>query len=76
MNLAAYTTLAQIGVADWVDQATTLPLVGDFSTGEVPLRLNEQLFVVISGGTSGQQYVAGGVIQNFQESAAKQNWDL
>jgi hypothetical protein len=41
-----------------VDQATALPIVGGYSTGQVILQFPEKLSVVIVGGTAGQQYTA------------------
>lgn len=66
--------LGNLGVFDYVDTASTLPLIGDFGAGEVPIQSPEALWVVFSGGTSGQQYAVSGVIQQFQLSASRQDW--
>lgn len=67
-----YTTLAQCGMQDWYDQATTLPLVGTYGDGECELRVNEKLYLVVSGGTSGQDVHCVGTVKQLQESAARQ----
>jgi hypothetical protein len=70
-------SLASIGVADWRDQAATLPNVAFYSRGALPLRMNEEIIVVITGATNGQQYVAGVQFEDFEESGLnKPAWDL
>lgn len=69
-NLDNTPTLAEIGLADWQDQATALPLVGPYGDGELVLRAPEKLFVVVSGGTATQQIVCTGTIKQLQESTA------
>jgi hypothetical protein len=75
-NLLSQPSLAAIGLADWRDQAATLPDVSFYGEGELPLRLNEELFVVITGGTNGQQYVAAAQFVDYEESAAQEGWSL
>ncbi len=78
MDLRAYSSnaapLAQVGLQDWRDQAVTLPAVAPYSHGGLPLRLNENLFVIFSNGTSGQQYVAAAQIIEYEEAAGDQDW--
>ncbi|MGH7484541.1 MAG: hypothetical protein ACREMY_02910, partial [bacterium] len=69
-------TLAQLGLSDWRDQAATLPNVAFYSRGALPLRLNENLAIVITGGTAAQQYVAAAQIEEYQEAATPQAWDI
>lgn len=69
-------TLAAIGLGDLRDRASSFPAVAFYGRGELPLRLNEELFIIISGGTSGQQYVAGLQFEDFQEAATHRAWDL
>lgn len=76
MDLRAFTDLASIGAAPWVDSASQLPLVGDFSPGELPVQETEKLWVVIYGGTSGQQYTAQGVVDDIQLSAVTADWSV
>lgn len=52
-QIAAVRDLTQI-----VDQATALPIVGGYSTGQIILQHPEKLQVVIVSGTAGQQYAA------------------
>lgn len=66
----------EVGLQDWRDQAVSLPLIGAYSRGELPLRLNEHLFVVISNGTVAQNYVATVQYEDFEESYGKQTWDM
>lgn len=69
-------SLAAIGLADWRDQSIALPNVSFYGTGEMPLRLNEELFVVVTGGTNGQQYVAAVQFEDYEEAARKQDWSM
>lgn len=70
------TTIANMGLADWRDHAATLPDVSFYGRGELPLRLNEELLVIVSGGTSGQQYVAAAQVEDYEEAADIQTWSL
>lgn len=76
MDYRQFTTLAAMGTQDWLDQATTLPLVGTYSPGEIPLQHMEQLFVVVSGGTGSQELHMSGIIEDFQTGAYKMDWAL
>jgi hypothetical protein len=70
-----FTTLAQCGTQDWLDQFASLPLANDYSSGELPVQFQEKLFVVISGGTTDQVYHVSGVIEAWQEAAYRTAWD-
>lgn len=61
-------TSAVPGLADWRDQAQTLPLRGEYSDRSLTLRLNEELFVVFSSATVGQQYVAACTYVDYTEA--------
>jgi hypothetical protein len=52
--------LSQINLADVVDQASTLPDVAFYSSGQFVLRAPEKLVIVIIGPTASTPYVAGG----------------
>lgn len=69
-------TLAGVGLSDWRDQAATLPSVAFYGRGELPLRFNERLSIVLSNATNGQQYVAAVQFEQIEEAASKQTWDL
>jgi len=70
------TTLAQIGIADWEDQAAALPFINHYGDDEFVMRHNEELYVVLSGCTAGQQYVVRGRAVDYEEAANKQAWSL
>lgn len=76
LNLQALTSIAAIGLADWRDTALTLPDISFYGRGEIPLRLNEELFVVITGATNGQQYVAAVQFEDYEEGATQQEWGM
>lgn len=75
-DLSRVNSLAQIGLADWADQATALPLVGSYGRGELTLRHNEKLWLFLSNGTPAQDYVAAASVENFQEASVLQGWGL
>jgi hypothetical protein len=75
-DLRNIASLSQIGLADWRDQAITLPQVAPYSRGGISLRLNEELFIIISNGTATQQYVAAAQIEDFQEGIVPESWDV
>lgn len=68
-DIRTASSLGQIGLAQWVDQMTTLPNILSYSRGAQTLRFNEELFVVISNGTNALQYVASCRVEDFQEAA-------
>lgn len=74
-NLAAQPSLAAVGSSDWRDVSLTIPNIAFYGRGELPLRLNEELFVVISSGTSGQGYVAAAQFEDFEEGSTRESWD-
>lgn len=61
-------TLAQIGMQDWQDQATSLPLIANYGDGELVVKGGERLLLVITNGTAGQQYVVNGKAKDIQEA--------
>jgi hypothetical protein len=61
---------------DWVDHAGVLPLFGVYSRGECTLRFNEEFQIVFTGATAGQQYVAAGLIEQFQEGIREQGFEM
>lgn len=74
-NFVGQPSLAAIGSSDWRDVSLTIPNVAFYGRGELPLRLNEHLYVVISGGTSGQGYVAAVQFEDFEEGSIRESWD-
>jgi hypothetical protein len=73
---AGVLTLASFGLGDWRDQTLGLPNVAFYGRGELPLRLNEEIVVVVSNGTNAQQYVATVQFEDYAEAASRQAWDL
>lgn len=75
-DLTGQASLAAIGLGDERDFSSALPNNAFYGRGEIPLRMNEELFVVISGSTSGQQYVAALSFEDFEEGATAQDWSM
>lgn len=71
-----YTALAQIGMADWRDQTATIPSVAFYGRGEITMRVSENLYIVVSGATNGQQIQAALTIEEYEEAAFKQEYGL
>lgn len=65
-SMATAASFAGVDQSAWEDQATTLPLVGTYGRGELIVKGNEHLFVVISSGTPGQ---IAYVVTRFEEIA-------
>lgn len=63
-------------LADWRDQATSLPQVSGYTSRTIVVGPNESLWVVISSGTASQQYVCNAGVMETMESAATQSYDL
>lgn len=68
--------LAAFGLADWRDQSAALPNVAFYGEGELPLRFNEELYVVFSNATPAQLVTAAAQVLDFQEGPLEQTWDL
>lgn len=56
-------------LSDLVDQATALPIVGGYSSGQIILQESERLRVVIVGGTAAQQYTAVAFWRQYRTTA-------
>jgi hypothetical protein len=70
------TASESVGLQDWRDQSLTLPNIAFYSRGALTCRLNENLWIAIDGGTPGQ-IISGGIqVEQFQESATTQTWDM
>lgn len=67
---------AAVGLAAVLDEAASLPLPAGYGTGQIVVRNPEKLYVIIQGGTAGQQYVAGYSIVEFQEGIRQQTTEL
>lgn len=66
-----FSSLAAIGgLGDWQDQTATIPNIAFYGRGEMTLRLNEQLFIVVSGATPGQQITGNFSIEDYEEGSA------
>lgn len=66
-DLSAVTNLGQVGLADWADQATSLPLIAPYTRGELSLQGKERLWLIFSGATAGQEYVGNAIVEDYQE---------
>lgn len=75
-DLRLQSSIANIGLADWRDQANTLPLVSFYGNGELPLRLNEELYVAISNGTPSQAVTVAAQIEDVEEGEITLTWGL
>lgn len=78
-DLSRIPSLAAIGLGDWRDWADMTPGVAQiafYGRGEMCLRCSEKVFVVISNGTNGQQYVATVAYEDYEEGASKQEWGM
>lgn len=69
-------SLAGLGLGDWRDESIALPNVAFYGRGEMPLGINEQLYVVVTGGTAAQQYVAAATAEDFELAPSKQDWSV
>ena len=68
------TALNQFAMTDWRDQTASLPNIATYSRGGLNMRLNEELYVVFSSATVGQQYVAMCQFEDYEEAAIRQDW--
>lgn len=75
-DLRIQPALTSIGLGDWRDHYAAMPTVVQYGSGAFPLRFNEEVFVVISGGTNGQQYVASVGFIDYREAAIEEGWAL
>jgi hypothetical protein len=70
------TGLAGLGLGDWRDHEAALPSLSFYGSGELALRFNEEIYVVITGGTVGQQYVAALGAIDYREAAIEEGWSI
>lgn len=54
-------------VADWVDQSTALPNVAFYDSWQAQMRNPDNLYIVVTGGTAGQQYTANAFFEIYRE---------
>jgi hypothetical protein len=66
------TTAQSVGLAQVRDEADTLPLPAFYSRGQFALKAPEHLFVIVTGGDAGKQYVVNAVVEEFQEAVRPQ----
>lgn len=79
MDLRNQGSLAAVGMGDWRDWADFAPGVAQvafYGRGEMPLRLNEKVFAVVTGGTNAQQYAVAIQYEDFEEAAIKEDWSV
>ncbi len=74
MNVLGSGGLTALGLGDWRDRFLTLPLSKFYGSGEMGLRFNEEIGIVVTGATNGQQYVAAVSFQDFEEGVRGQDW--
>jgi hypothetical protein len=75
-DLRAQPSLAAMGLGDWRDHFAAMPTITQYGSGNMPLRFNEEIFVVVTGGTVGQQYVAAVSFIDFREGPTPQDWSI
>lgn len=76
-GLSSQPGLSSLGLSDWRDHYASLPVVSAFyGRGVMPLRLNEELFVVLTGATVGQVYVAAAQYEDYEEGAVGESWSV
>lgn len=61
-------------VIDWRDTASALPLIAFYGRGEMHVSPGSHLWVVFSGGTSGQQYNAAASVEVVTAGALQEAW--
>lgn len=64
--------VAQIGLNEWRDQATTLPLPAFYGRGELRVDAPADLYVVLSAATPAQAYTAIAYIEDYQAGVLTQ----
>jgi hypothetical protein len=62
--------------ANWIDQATALPLAAFYSDQQVVLRSPDSFFVVVTNGTASQQYVANAIFEVYHDGAYRSSVTL
>lgn len=61
---------------DWRDFSPTLPNILHYGAAEMPLRLNEEFYVVFTGVGAGQQVVSCIGYFDYEEASMNQEWGL
>ena len=64
--------LKMFGQTGWRDTSTTLPNIAFYSTGQLVIVNNDQLFVVITGGIASTVYTVSMYVEDYQEGAREQ----
>lgn len=67
-------TIGSLNVGDLRDFTTSLPYKQFYGRGELPLRLNEELFIAVAGATAGTQIMAAVQAENFMEGAGESGY--
>lgn len=79
-DFKAQPNLTAMGLGDWRDWADFTPGVAQvafYGRGELELRFNEKVFIVVTGGTNNQMYVAAASYEDWEESPIDtQEWSL
>lgn len=68
--------LTGIGMTGWRDFVTAMPAAKFYGVGEQPVITNEHVFVVLSGATNGQEYVANFSITDFELATEETTWSM
>jgi hypothetical protein len=68
--LANASAVSQLNAGDWRDTFATIPGVHFYGRGEMPLRVNEEIFFAVSGVPANQLVVATVQAENYQEAAS------
>jgi hypothetical protein len=76
MRQASITSITQISGTDWRDQFTSTQTPHLYSTGQLPLRFNEELYIVMSGVGGPAKVASCCWIEDFEEGANIQAWGM
>lgn len=60
---------SDVGLSNIVDQANSLPLPAGYSVGQIRISYPDRFYVLIMAGTAGQEYVAAGRFEEYEEAA-------
>lgn len=69
-------SLARLGVQGLYDKAATLPGIATYSDGAVVVGPNDGLLCVITGAVVGHEYDVSWTVQDVQEAAIAQSWNI
>jgi hypothetical protein len=64
--------LQALGLTDWRDTTATMPNIAFYGRGEFTVRAQEEITVVVTGGTPGQTIACSVQVEDYQESTQNQ----